>query len=84
MTENNTDSEFDLKIKGLIAEVIGVEPIDINKEDRFSEELHMGTVEITDLLEKISQAGMSIESIENSDILTVQDLLDQLASEELI
>lgn len=81
---NNTESKFELKVKAIIADAIGVETSDVNNADRFTEELHMSTAEVTDLIEKISGTGINTNNIEVSELTTVGKLLEDLESEEII
>lgn len=81
---NNIESKFELKVKAIIADAIGVETLDINNADRFTEELHMGLAELTDLIEKISGTGINTKNIEVSELTTVESLIEELESEEII
>ncbi len=66
------------KIKSLLAEHIGVDADDIKDEDSFSEDLHMGPMELVDFTEALKKIGFDTSAIDFSTIDTVGELLEAL------
>jgi acyl carrier protein len=63
----------------IIANQIGVEPEDITEDDSLREELHMSSVDLAEITEKISQLGL--DSIDWSEVETVAELLDSIGAD---
>ena len=66
------------KLKQLLAEQIGVEPEDLNDDDFFFEDLHMGASEITDFAQTLENAGFDTYEIDWGSLETIGDLAEQL------
>ena len=71
-------------IKNVLAETIGVESEDINDTDDFLDDLHMSPSHLSDFIEKLSSMGIDTSKIELAELKTVDSLIEQLFSEELI
>lgn len=71
-------------IKEILAEQIGVEPEDIEKEDSLSEHLHMSAADLAHLVNALQERGIDISQIELAELETVDDLIEFLSSKELI
>lgn len=68
------------KLFEILAEIIGVEPEDINLEDSLREDLHMNSVDLVELSDKLTEADFGPFDI--SDVHTVEELLERLNLEE--
>ena len=75
---HNTDKTRHL-IKELLAEHIGVDANDIDEEDSFYEDLHMGPADLTDFIQTLSQSGIDIESIDLTKLESLGDLLESIS-----
>ena len=73
-----------LLVKNIIANMLGLDPSDVHEEDILLEDLHMGPADLTDLTERLSDAGLPISDIRFDEIETVGELLDIVSSEEEI
>ena len=72
------------KLKQLLAEQIGVDPEDLNDDDSFLEDLHMGPAEITDFSQKLGEEGFDIEQIDWGTVETLGDLVERLDLHETV
>lgn len=70
------------KIKPRLAEIIGVEEEDIKNDDLLIEDLHMSASDISDFVHELENEGLNINKIDFNDIMTVEDLLDAVSSQE--
>lgn len=66
------------KFKRILANQIGVEPEDIENDDSFSHDLHMSASDLTDFVHNLGKEGFETNSIDLSEIETVEDLIDVL------
>ena len=64
----------------ILGEIIGVEPDDINLEDSLRDDLHMNSVDLAELSEKISEAKLGV--VDLSEIETVEELMEALNIDE--
>jgi len=71
-------------VKNIIADMLGLDVSDIHEEDILLEDLHMGPADLTDLLERLSDAGLPTVEVSFDETETVGDLIDILSSEEEI
>jgi acyl carrier protein len=65
-------------VKSLLAEMLGVDMEDINEEDSFTDDLHMGASEISDFLEKLDNSGIDPAGVNIKETETITDLIDVL------
>jgi acyl carrier protein len=72
------------KVLEILAEHLGTEADDILKEDSFSGDLRMKSVELTDFAQELENLGYAITPDNISDFETVGELLDYLTQEELL
>ncbi|MEI7886264.1 MAG: acyl carrier protein [Actinomycetes bacterium] len=69
-------------IKDLLADILEVEPSSINEGDSFVEDLHLGSLELIELVEAIEEEfsqrsdGFRIEDEDLEDLKTVRDVVD--------
>lgn len=68
------------KLLEILSTIIGVEVADIEMEDSLRDDLHMNSVDLAELAEKISEEGMG--AVDMSEIETVEDLIEALHLEE--
>lgn len=69
------------KVKELIAEVLGLEPTDIEEESLLREDLGLGGAEMTELLEKLKEEfGTELSPQDVGDVETVEEFLNLLES----
>jgi acyl carrier protein len=68
------------KLLEILSSIIGVEAEDIEMEDSLREDLHMNSVDLAELVEKLSTEGF--ESVDISEIETVEELIEALHLEE--
>jgi len=64
----------------ILGEVIGVEAEDIHPEDSLRDELHMNSVDLAELADKLNNEGVG--PVDLSEIDTVEELLDQIGADE--
>lgn len=69
------------KLLNLLGELIGVEPDDIKPEDSLRDDLHMNSVDLAELADRLSKEGMG--TVDLSEIETVEELLEELNTEEI-
>ncbi|MEX0767736.1 MAG: acyl carrier protein [Microthrixaceae bacterium] len=80
-TARSRDQVF-LVIKDLLADILEVEPGSINEGDSFVEDLHLGSLELIELVEAIEEEfsqlsdGFRIEDEDLEDLKTVRDVVD--------
>lgn len=72
------------KLKGLLADHIGVEPEDIEAEDYLTEDLHMTPTDLTDFTHVLEQEGFITTKLDFTQIQTVNDLIEALSGSEEI
>lgn len=70
--------EVDSLIKETIAEQVGVDVEDVSADDSFSDDLHMGPTELSELIERLWKKGIDTTRINLSDVITVSDLVELL------
>ena len=69
-------------IKDQLADILEIEPSTINEGDSFAEDLHLGSLELIELVEAIEEefgrrvAGFRIEDEDLEDLKTVRDAVD--------
>ena len=69
-------------IKDQLADILEIEPSTINEGDSFAEDLHLGSLELIELVEAIEEefgqyaAGFRIEDEDLDDLKTVRDAVD--------
>lgn len=73
---NKEEQTLQKKIKKILAELLGVEPEDINNFDSFKEDLHMGPVDLIDFLQSLKEIGLDSERIDFSEVETLEDLYE--------
>jgi len=83
---NPTQKQKDIEttVKKVVSLMLGLEPSDIHDEDFLIDDLHMGPADLTDLGERLSEAGLNVEEIDFQETETLGDLIDLLSSEEEI
>lgn len=69
------------KLLNLLGELIGVEPDDIKPEDSLRDDLHMNSVDLAELADRLSKE--SLGTVDLSEIETVEELLEELNTEEI-
>ena len=70
------------KIKGLLAEYIGVETEDINENDELQHDLHMSPSDVTDFLISLEAEGWDISKLDMAEMKSVEDLVETLNFQE--
>jgi acyl carrier protein len=65
----------------ILGELIGVEPEDIKVEDSLRDDLHMNSVDLAELADRLSRENLEV--VDLSEIETVEELLDALNLEDL-
>jgi len=68
------------KIIHILADQIGVEPEDISMEDSLRDELHMSTVDLAEISDKLASLGF--DEVDLSEIDSVEELLEELNVED--
>ncbi len=69
-------------IKDQLADILEIDPSVINEGDSFAEDLHLGSLELIELVEAIEEefgqraAGFRIEDEDLDDLKTVRDAVD--------
>jgi acyl carrier protein len=66
------------KVRELVAEHLGVETDDISIEDSFSNDLHMGPTELSELIEKLESMEVDTTKIDLTEIETISELIETL------
>lgn len=73
-------------IKDQLADILEIEPSTINEGDSFAEDLHLGSLELIELVEAIEEefsersAGFRIEDEDLEDLKSVRDAVDYVVS----
>jgi len=70
--------DIDSLIKETIAEQLGVDVEDVSADDSFSDDLHMGPIELSELIEGLKKKGIDATRINLSDVVTVSELIELL------
>jgi acyl carrier protein len=70
--------EIDSLIKETIAVQLGVDAEDVSVDDSFSDDLHMGPTELSELIEGLGKKGIDATRIDLSDVVTVSELIELL------
>lgn len=69
-------------IKAQLADILEIDPAGINEGDSFTEDLHLGSIELIELAEAIEDefdqysSGFRIEDEDLEDLKTVRDAVD--------
>jgi len=84
MDEADKHKNIKQLIKGILSDHLGVEPQDLNDDDSFTDELHMGATEIADFVQSLSDANIDVSKIDFEETPTLGELLDYLSSEHEI
>lgn len=66
------------QVKRVLADHLGVEIEDIDVDDNFKDDLHMGAVQLTDFGQKLSDAGIEVENLDFNEIENLSDLFEAL------
>lgn len=74
-----TNAEEVLK---LLAHHLGVEPEDIKNDDSLVNDLHMEPTEISDFKETLESEGIDTETLDITEVDTVENLIESLNLEE--
>lgn len=77
-------TDLNTQVKKILAEKIGVEGDDINDNDSFTNDLHMSPTDLTDFVNALKILEIDTSQIVLTDLFTVNDLIDQLSSKEII
>lgn len=64
----------------LIADQIGTEADDLNESDSLRDDLHMSSVDLAEIIQKIEEAGMG--NVDLTEIDTIEELLEALNIDE--
>ena len=80
MTEEKKNKSEEI-IK-LLADHIGVEESELNKDDSFAEDPHRAVEEVTVFIEKLSRTGIKTSSLDLSKIETIEELIEEIISGE--
>ncbi len=67
-------------VKDILSEILGIETTDISNSDSLREDLHMGSTDITDLIERLYQKGIVIEDDLLKEIDTVEELIEHIVN----
>ncbi|HTN99973.1 MAG TPA: acyl carrier protein [Microthrixaceae bacterium] len=73
-------------IQGQLADILEIDPSSINEGDSFTEDLHLGSIELIELAEAIEgefdryTAGFRIEDEDLEDLKTVRDAVDYVVT----
>lgn len=73
-------------IQGQLADILEIDPESINEGDSFTEDLHLGSIELIELAEAIEEefdrytAGFRIEDEDLEDLKTVRDAVDYVVT----
>lgn len=78
-----TNEELEKRIKGIIADLIGVDPEDVNPEDTFENDLSMSATELTELSQSLQKNDIDVGIEELAEFETVSELIEHIASEEI-
>lgn len=68
------------KLLEILTSIIGVETDDIEMSDSLRDDLHMNSVDLAELVEKLSVEGF--EGMDISEVDTVEELIEELHLEE--
>lgn len=68
------------KLLEILSSIIGVDVEDIEMEDSLRDDLHMNSVDLAELIEKLAEEGFG--SVDISEIETVEELIETLHLEE--
>lgn len=68
------------KVKGLLANFLGVEMEDIEDESTLVEDLHMKATDITDFMESLNTNGFDTTGFDLASIETFEDLIEALTA----
>ncbi len=80
--EKKNKKYFDI-IRVLLSQVLGTDYTDIQAEDSFIEDLHMGPAEIADFIQLMNEKDFNIdENIFNEEVETVGELIEYLVDNE--
>ncbi|HAZ29722.1 TPA: hypothetical protein DCY43_03190 [candidate division WWE3 bacterium] len=72
------NSNFKDKVKQIISKKAGVEPCDVDEELFFGDDLNLGDIELTEILEELEEL-FKVELLEDqSKIESVRDLMELL------
>ena len=77
-------TDLNTQVKKILAEKIGVEGDDINDNDSFTDDLHMSPTDLADFVNALKILEIDTSQIVLTDLFTVNDLIDQLSSKEII
>jgi hypothetical protein len=72
--EANKKSE----VIGILCAILGLEPVDIDVSDSFTDDLHMSPAAMTDFLDQLGEEGFEVEKIDMEEIDTLLDLFEYL------
>ena len=72
------ESNIEKIIKRIIAEHLGVDVEDVQDEDHLTRDLHMSAADLTDVIEKLSTAGLDTDNINPQKIKTVKNLQESI------
>ena len=77
-------TDLNTQVKKILAEKIGVEGDDINDNDSFTDDLHMSPTDLSDFINALKILEIDTSQIVLTDLFTLNDLIDQLSSKEMI
>ncbi len=77
-----TNKKIEETIKKLIAQKTGVETGEIALDDSLKEDLSLSSADIAELLVEMKNAGLPVEAIDISQIETLDNLVEQLSTED--
>jgi len=75
----NSDLTTKIKIKGLLAEHLGLNIDDIKDDDTLVEDLHMVPSDLSDFLKTLDENGFDSSSLNLIEIETFEDLAEALS-----
>lgn len=82
MNNDTGPNKIATKIKLLLGNHIGIDPIEITEEDEFMTDLHMRASDLSDFLQELSADDLDTSELDLSTIKTVGDLVEALSSHE--
>jgi acyl carrier protein len=66
----------------VLSQILGTDFIDIQLEDSFTEDLHMGPSELADFIQLMNEKGFSLDDLDLEEIGTVEEFVDYLVNNE--
>jgi acyl carrier protein len=79
---NKEDKDIERTIKKALADLMGIEPEDVENDYSLTEDLHMKATDLTDFMEILSKMDFDTNSVDFSEVETFSDLIDSLTQDQ--